>query len=241
MKIILSRKGFDSANGGIPSPILPNGQAVSLPIPASRARYRFKDLNIKEYRLPQIMGDLGIDLDRCVHLDPDIDNALITKRPKKWRGAFGQLGASQSHLRNHGVGKDDLFVYFGWFREVELNRGKWRFVPDAANLHVIYGWLFVESVLPVFGNEEMLLEKYEWLENHPHLYGINDPSNTIYTGSDSLKAFCMKVPGYGTFDKVRKNHILTDISQENRSVWKLPSLFMPNNHRPALSYHGNID
>ena len=31
MKIILSRKGFDSANGGGPSPIFPDGRLLSLP------------------------------------------------------------------------------------------------------------------------------------------------------------------------------------------------------------------
>lgn len=33
MKIILSRKGFDLQNGGQPSPILPDGTLLSLPIP----------------------------------------------------------------------------------------------------------------------------------------------------------------------------------------------------------------
>ena len=33
-KIILSRKGFDSGCGGYPSPILPDGTIISLPIPA---------------------------------------------------------------------------------------------------------------------------------------------------------------------------------------------------------------
>ena len=33
MKIILSRKGFDSANGEQPNPILPDGTLLSLPIP----------------------------------------------------------------------------------------------------------------------------------------------------------------------------------------------------------------
>ena len=34
MKIILSRKGFDSANGGIVSPIFDDGTIVSFPIPS---------------------------------------------------------------------------------------------------------------------------------------------------------------------------------------------------------------
>ena len=35
MKIILSRKGFDSSNGGCPSPILPDGTLLSMPIPSN--------------------------------------------------------------------------------------------------------------------------------------------------------------------------------------------------------------
>jgi hypothetical protein len=34
MKVILSRKGFDSGYGGIPSPVLPDGTMLSLPIPS---------------------------------------------------------------------------------------------------------------------------------------------------------------------------------------------------------------
>lgn len=33
MKLILSRKGFDSAAGKCPNPILPDGRMVALPIP----------------------------------------------------------------------------------------------------------------------------------------------------------------------------------------------------------------
>jgi len=35
MKVILSRKGFDSGYGGFPSPVLPDGTMLSLPIPVS--------------------------------------------------------------------------------------------------------------------------------------------------------------------------------------------------------------
>ena len=34
MKVILSRKGFDGSNGGMPSLIMPNGDMVSMPIPS---------------------------------------------------------------------------------------------------------------------------------------------------------------------------------------------------------------
>lgn len=35
LRIILSRKGFDSAGGGVPSPIV-NGEPISLPIPTAK-------------------------------------------------------------------------------------------------------------------------------------------------------------------------------------------------------------
>ena len=38
MKIILSRKDFDSANGAAASPLFDDGSAVSLPIDGERAR-----------------------------------------------------------------------------------------------------------------------------------------------------------------------------------------------------------
>ena len=34
MKVVLSRKGFDSANGGIASPIFEDGTMISFPIPS---------------------------------------------------------------------------------------------------------------------------------------------------------------------------------------------------------------
>ncbi|MCD6328671.1 hypothetical protein J7M28_14125, partial [bacterium] len=34
MRIIFSRKGFDAANGGVASPIFPDGSFCSLPIPS---------------------------------------------------------------------------------------------------------------------------------------------------------------------------------------------------------------
>ena len=33
MKIIISRKGFDSGSGGFPSPIMPDGTLLTTPIP----------------------------------------------------------------------------------------------------------------------------------------------------------------------------------------------------------------
>ena len=45
MKVILSRKGFDSSYGGIPSPILPDGRLVSFPIPSPSDCFQLADIN----------------------------------------------------------------------------------------------------------------------------------------------------------------------------------------------------
>ncbi len=46
MKVILSRKGFDSQYGGKPSPILPDGRLISLPIPSQDDKLRYSDLSL---------------------------------------------------------------------------------------------------------------------------------------------------------------------------------------------------
>jgi len=45
-KIILSRKGFDSANGGMASPIFPDGRLISLPIPEDPKK-KTEDFSVK--------------------------------------------------------------------------------------------------------------------------------------------------------------------------------------------------
>lgn len=48
MKVVLSRKGMDSRAGGIPSPILPDGTLLSLPIPNEKSGVPYGDLVYKE-------------------------------------------------------------------------------------------------------------------------------------------------------------------------------------------------
>ena len=43
MKVVLSRKGMDSRAGGIPSPILPDGTLLSLPIPNEKSGVPYND------------------------------------------------------------------------------------------------------------------------------------------------------------------------------------------------------
>ena len=58
MKVILSRKGFDSSNGGIPSPILPDGTLLSFPIPACSDELTFAELYYELFVFSQILDKL---------------------------------------------------------------------------------------------------------------------------------------------------------------------------------------
>lgn len=75
MRIILSRKGFDSGAGGVPSPILPDGSMCSLPIPRTDKQRRFGQIMWQGRPLSQVVEDLTKRRVRAttpVHLDPDL-------------------------------------------------------------------------------------------------------------------------------------------------------------------------
>lgn len=246
MKIIFSRKGFDSSYGGVASPIFPDGRIFSLPVPAGPADgalTRFCDLICENGNIGDIVKDLtsGKLAPHCeAHLDPDLDEDVL-ERSSGWRPAFGQGQAAQTHLDNEGVGPGDLFLFFGWFRRVR----KWRnirceYENGAPDLHVLFGWLQVDTVLRV-GKDPTALKRYPWLARHPHLQPNASGwlNNTVYIAKETLSFSFDKtdrvVPGGGTFKRIDKSRILTDTSQSNRSVWKLPEWF----YRAPLSRHGD--
>ena len=82
MKIIFSRKGYDSASGGIPSPIFDDETFCSFPIP-SKQKPKLKDVRFQKTNLGSLVGQLKQDTDEAesgVHLDPDLD---WKARPRK--------------------------------------------------------------------------------------------------------------------------------------------------------------
>ena len=107
MKIILSRKGFDSGFGGYPSPIFPDNTFCSLPIPPSNDSYslNFSDIHINNKNLGDMVCDLSkgkIPTYKGTHLDPDMQKDAVPRR-SGWLPAFGQVRAAQGHLANHSV------------------------------------------------------------------------------------------------------------------------------------------
>jgi hypothetical protein len=138
MKVILSRKGLDSAFGGYPSPILPSGEMASLPIPLDDD-IMYSELRIGVSTFYDLMKDLRpkikpqrqgkwVDLNEATicHLDPDIFGNSI-ERELGWKGCYGQIDAAQSHPENQQASEDDLFLFFGWFRKTRYHNGKLEF------------------------------------------------------------------------------------------------------------------
>ena len=166
MKIILSRKGFDSNYGGMPSPIMPDGTLLSMPIPSGVETDRtYSELMWNGMRYSDIIRSLRpntrIKAGSHCHLDPDI-RADVVDRPDGWRAAFGQEMAALVHLCNHGVCSGDIFLFFGWFRQTELSDDRLRYVQGAPDQHIIYGYFQVGDMIT---REE---DVPEWLAGHPH-------------------------------------------------------------------------
>ena len=163
MRIIFSRKGFDSAAGGGPSPIV-DGRPISLPIPDSKglARVTYGERGLGDHVATATGGRLGAgDL---VHDDPMF-------LPGD-RCVFGQCGGAQTHLARNGVGAGDVFLFFGWFRDAAQG-----------DHHRIFGYLEVEEIVPLDGADDATLERFRALR-HPHAFGFHHPnrSDTLYIG-----------------------------------------------------------
>lgn len=237
MKLILSRKGFDSANGGVPSPIFPDGSLCSLPIPHSESPIPFGRIRWNGRSIGPIVETLSRfgPRDRA-HLDPDLRHDALARTPG-WRPIFGQRGQSQSHLARHGVGAEgDLFLFFGWFREVERIGTGWRYMRGAPDLHVIFGWLQVEAAYSV---DSKLEGRIPWAAYHPHFH-FRSPSanNTLYAARDrlSLNGRTLQISGGGIFPVYREILRLTAPDQTRR-YWRLPRWFCHREPGKRLSYN----
>jgi len=128
MRLILSRKGFDSSVGGVASPIFPDGRLLSLPIPLASAPIRYGDIAWDGTSLAPVVEALTRGRVRGgdpAHLDPDL-NAAALPRLQSWGPAFGQVAAAQTHLAAQGVGPGDLFLFFGWFCRASGAPRGWR-------------------------------------------------------------------------------------------------------------------
>ena len=244
MKVILSRKGLDSSFGNVSSLILPDGKMCWLPIPEideEKELYQYKDLMFDGYSLGKVITDLSsgkISQNTTVHLDPDIFPFYVD-RDLRWYPLFGQTGAAESHLRNCNVGPGDIFLFFGWFKYVELSNGRYRYVSQTPDLHVLYGWFQIRDKARV----SSYTPTQSWMRRHTHFQGdkYSEEFDTVYfpTKNLILNGKITDLAGCGYFPRIHTDLILTAPTQ-NRSVWKLPKWFYPEIGKKPLSYHNKL-
>jgi hypothetical protein len=257
MKVILSRKGLDSENGGIPSPIIQNSygewRMYPIPIPRANTDVNYSDLTLfDDYKVSDFLKDVAFKskgAETC-HLDPDIRQPYLHNRPLGWHRAFGQSRTAQDHLKKFGVGEGDVFLFYGWFQFAEVKNGKFRYVKnkDYPNgFHAIYGYLQVDKVIDPNGNDVP-----PWLADHPHVK-LKDSapyrykSNVVYTSTDFFFYKNQRVDKKGSIlFTFSDDLILTRKGQQNRTIWELPSLFHPDNgvqlsYNPANNWDKMLD
>ena len=201
MKVVFSRKGFDSAAGGAPSPIV-DGCPISLPIPArDRSETTYGDLGLGSL-VKQMTRDRLTASCFC-HCDPMFEDG---------RCAFGQTGASQTHLSNNGVEKGDVFLFYGLFSDLD----------GADRHHRIFGFLKIEEILRPGSAPTRASQPTGFTIRHPHTIGEWNENNAIYVG-----------PGRtATIDLTKLR-----LSMPNGPVshWQIPSWLRDT----GLSYHRN--
>lgn len=246
MKIIFSRKGFDSSCGGIPNAILPDGRFCWFPIPDANAKDRYIDISYGEIDIRNLLRDLSKSkinaLSGC-HIDPDIQASFLP-RLKGWKPCFGQAGAAQTHLERNEVGEGDLFLFFGWFRQIVQDRtGKWNYHYNSPDIHAIFGWLQIGQIFYV--TNELMQIPEPWRQ-HPHVKGHKrylekEKINVIYIARKRLSLPGMKrvLPGGGSFHLYRESLRLT-APNSTRGRWLLPKWLYPREGRPALTFHGDL-
>ena len=165
MKVIFSRKGFDSGAGGGPSPII-DGKPISLPIPTThRSDTTYNDIGLGNLVKMMTKGKLsGTSL--CHH-DPMFEDG---------RCAFGQTGKAQTHLRNQGVGVGDIFLFFGLFANADRTDKHHRF----------FGFLDVETVVLLGAQPGKNDQPDGFSRRHPHTIGTWEANNTLYIGKGGI-------------------------------------------------------
>lgn len=242
MKLILSRKGFDSAAGTVPSIFTKDGKMLSFPIPSTNATIPYSEINFDNTTIDSIFTDLGVyqkssikkgALKNGAHLDPDLNiNSRKRAHTEGWKGSLGQVSSSQSHLTKMGVGVGDLFLFFGWYHETKKIDGKYSYTKGVRDKHCLFGYLQIGEILEV--SKETKVPK--WLEDHPHCSDVfrTYSPNTIYIASDTL-SLNSDLPGWGTFS-FSEEMVLTKKEQHKKSIWNLPKEIFGE---VDISYHPN--
>lgn len=222
MKVILSRKGFDSSNGGIVSPIFEDGTMISFPIPSNDTD-TYNSLEYSGTSYSKILSDLKYKGGEHCHVDPDLDETRRIEKIPNWIPAFGQIDSSASYLKNIGISEGDLFLFFGNFHKVKLKDGSYTYCRRTGDfysdkdLQVIWGYLQVGKIID--SQEE---QKTLWWHPHSSPSRTSNGTNLIFTSSDKL-SFDANKPGAGLL-KFDEKRVLT-AKGCNKATWKNNSVY----------------
>ena len=219
MRIIFSRKGFDSGSGGKPSPII-DDVPVSLPIPGGRDEpFTYGDLT---HPMAGSLAEVAAEITKGritgrnpAHYDPQIP----------WEtgiASLGQQSAAQTHLINQGVTSGDTIIFFGLFRDYTASKGH----PNAKPHHRIFGAMTIDR-LCVLGED---VKPGAWRalglpQPHPHTERKHNlANNAIWIGQGQLA------------HNAGLNLRLTQ-TDAAPSLWNIPCWL----RRCGLSYHASPD
>lgn len=244
MKLILSRKGFDSSSGKAPSPLFASSELRSLPIPESAltsSPVRYQDIQAANVNIGALVNDLTngkILSSSPAHLDPDLDPRSL-ERAAGWKPLFGQSAAAEGHLQRCGVQAGDIFLFYGWFKQVEQVAEKFQYVRNAPDMHVIFGWLQIEQRIEVANRQAIPT----WALVHPHCCRVPHRLDSLYVATDQLQlpGLGLALPGGGVFRHFAPARCLTAPGAAKRSIWQLPAWFHPATRPSCLSYHHTPD
>ena len=122
------------------------------------------------------------------------------------------------------VKKDDIFLFFGWFKRTRIKDNKLIYdKEDKKGKQVIFGYFQIGDII----TKVKEIEKYPWLTEHPHLdqdlWRNYDP-NTIYIARERL-TINENFLGAGVLNFC-DDLVLTETNQNrnpklNKSFWKL--------------------
>jgi hypothetical protein len=130
------------------------------------------------------------------------------------RCAFGQTGAAQAHLQNHGVGIGDVFLFFGLFANAD----------GSDRHHRLFGYLEVDSVNALGPEPGAERQPPGFSNRHPHTIGKWNQNNTIYLG-------------HGRFARTAHADLRLSRPGEQVSCWRVP----PWLRAAGLTYHDRQD
>jgi hypothetical protein len=247
-QVILSRKGFDSSDGGDFSLFdLETGRFIVLPIPVEEIGsypgncVAYDDIKIKTNYMSGIGANSLKELvchesthyprrtrdtisRHYAHFDPWLGHCpWLRSDCDHHLGAFGQVGSAQMILKNRDIGKGSLFS------RDHLKKG----------IAFIYGWFKVGEVIEKYDDIHSKLSEMdarELMQRHPHAtkgYFEDTRStykhNTIYIADRYLFDNSKEHSGCGYFPKLGENLLLTATESTQKpfhhwlpSRWKMP-------------------